>query len=57
MKIILEGKNVLMTIIGIGFSFKAFIMRYIYLEAYVDKKRIEFFELRQNDLIMVIYEA
>ena len=46
LKTISEGENVLMTIIGIDFSFKAFIVKYIYSEAYIDKKKIELYELR-----------
>ena len=45
-----------MTMIWIDFSFKEFIERYI-LEAYIDRMKIEFLELRQNDSPMADYEA
>ena len=57
LKIISKCENVLITMVGIDFSFKTFIEIYIYLEVFVDKKKIGFFELRQNDLSMVVYEA
>ena len=45
-----------MTIIWIDFSFKIFTERYI-SEAYIDRMKIEFLELRQNDSPMADYEA
>ena len=42
--------------IQIGFSFKAFKERFI-LEAYIDKKKVKFLELRQNDPLVADYKA
>ena len=45
-----------MIMIWIDFYFKAFTERYI-SEAYVDRTKIEFLELRQNDSSVADYEA